>query len=117
MKSRTIYRNDGTVRAEYVDGQLVRGAEGVEVDRGPMIMFDLPDYVSPTTGKLISGRVQRKADLAQSGCRPYEGIAAEQKEVQRQQVNADKQMDRLAEKMTMEAWHRMPDHVRRQLSD
>jgi hypothetical protein len=37
--------------------------------------------------------------------------------VQRQQVNADKQMDRLAEKMTMEAWHRMPDHVRRQLSD
>ena len=35
----------------------------------PMIISDLPAYVSPVTGKLIEGRKARREDLARSGCR------------------------------------------------
>lgn len=34
----------------------------------PAIKFDIPAYVSPASGKLISSRVQRKEDLLREGC-------------------------------------------------
>lgn len=38
----------------------------------PYVIGDIPDYVSPASGKVISGRVQRREDLARTGCVPYE---------------------------------------------
>lgn len=36
------------------------------------IQHDIPDYVSPVTGKLVSGRVARREDLKRNGCIEYE---------------------------------------------
>ncbi len=35
----------------------------------PMVMGDLPEYISPVTGKPVDGRVARREDLKRSGCR------------------------------------------------
>lgn len=32
------------------------------------VVPDLPDYISPVTGKLVSGRVQRRYDLESNNC-------------------------------------------------
>lgn len=36
--------------------------------RAPLITTDIPDYISPATGKLVSGRVARREDLKRSDC-------------------------------------------------
>ncbi len=58
-------------------------------DRGdeisaPMIVSDIPAYVSPASGKLIDGKAERREDLKRTGCVPWEpqsnrprGIASE----------------------------------------
>lgn len=45
----------------------------------PYVIGDIPDYVSPASGKLVSGRVQRRDDLARTGCVPYERTATSPK--------------------------------------
>jgi hypothetical protein len=35
------------------------------------IIPDIPDYVSPVTGKLVSGRRQRRYDLESNNCREW----------------------------------------------
>jgi hypothetical protein len=37
-----------------------------------IVMPDTPEYHSPVTGELVSGRVARMRDLKKHGCRPYE---------------------------------------------
>jgi putative FmdB family regulatory protein len=54
---------------------------------------DLPEYVSPATGKVIRGRRQRRDDLARSGCRPYEGLDSETREANKVRAAKDKQID------------------------
>lgn len=39
------------------------------VVNAPMIISDTPDYISPVTRKLVSGRAARREDLKRSGCR------------------------------------------------
>lgn len=34
----------------------------------PRVVADVPDYISPVTGKLVSGIVQRREDLKRAGC-------------------------------------------------
>ena len=48
--------------------------------QAPVVWGDLPEYTSPIDGKVISGRRQRRNDLARSECRPYEGREQEAKE-------------------------------------
>lgn len=42
----------------------------------PYVVGDIPDYVSMASGKLVSGRVQRREDLKRTGCVPYERPAS-----------------------------------------
>ncbi len=64
------YRYDGTT------GEMVEITKAPETaserPTGPQVLPDLPEYVSPTTGALVSGRAARREDLKRSGCRPYE---------------------------------------------
>ena len=52
------------------DGELV---EVVPAPRRPsvfpMIARDIPEYVSPVTGRPVDGRAARREDLKRSGCR------------------------------------------------
>ena len=38
------------------------------VEPSVYVRGDLPDYVSPVTGKVVSGRRQRREDLKRHGC-------------------------------------------------
>jgi hypothetical protein len=44
------------------------------------VVRDLPDYESPIDGRVVSGRAQRREDLARNHCRPYEDGEREQAE-------------------------------------
>lgn len=37
--------------------------------KGPFIMSDIPEYMSPTGAGMITSRSQRREDLRSSGCR------------------------------------------------
>ena len=61
------------MRRTYVirNGKAVPKDEAEPVN-GHYIIPDTPDYESPIDGRLVSGRKQRREDLARNGCRPYE---------------------------------------------
>ena len=72
----------------------------VEVDlsyrsepRAPMVIPDLPGYQSPVTGLWVEGRKARREDLKRTGSRPWEGMASERREAERQRQYAEKQAD------------------------
>lgn len=95
---------------------------GEMVERAPrraqalhFIQDDLPGYESPTTGLWIEGRRARREDLKRSGCRPYEGFAAEKKEADKVRAEADRRLDAAADRMVREAWRDVPQRIRREL--
>ncbi len=61
---------------DYEGPDLYNVATGLMMDQpqrgeglcAPMVFGDIPDYRSPVDGKLISGRRQRRYDLAKHGC-------------------------------------------------
>lgn len=79
-------------------------------------VYVMASYRSPVTNKWIDTPSQRRDDLARSGCRPWEGMASEQKEAGRRQQEVDKDMDKLSEKIAVEAWQQLPDQHRQALS-
>lgn len=84
--------------------------------RAPMIIPDLPDYVSPVTGKLVSGRRQRREDLLRTGSRPWEGLAAEKKEAERRIAHAEQTSDRRLDDGVRRAYHqRLTPQQRREI--
>ncbi len=56
------------------DGSLIDKATGEKFVRKsrlicmPRVQSDIPDYISPVTGKPVSGIAQRREDLKRSGC-------------------------------------------------
>lgn len=66
--------------AKYVfkDGRFVNKETGAPLvpdearanwkPQAPYIISDIPDYPSPITGEMISGRVARREDLKKHGC-------------------------------------------------
>jgi hypothetical protein len=81
--------------------------------QGPAVWDDLPDYESPVTGQIVSGRRQRREDLKSSGCRPYEGRDQEAQQAAKVQAENDRRTDQIAERLAHEAWRDAPEHVRR----
>ncbi len=55
---------------------------------------DLPEYVSPVSGKVVRGRRARKYDLESNHCRPYEGFEVEQREAKKVREHKDKQIEK-----------------------
>jgi hypothetical protein len=77
------------------------------------VIPDTPDYVSPVTGLLVSGRKQRREDLKRTGSRPYEGFAQEKQEALRRQAYIDQRHDQKLEHATRTAYHQMSPEKRR----
>jgi len=61
-------------------------------ERTHLVMPDLPDYISPVTDQLVSGRRQRREDLARTQSRPYE--SGEREDARRNRALADRDLDR-----------------------
>lgn len=70
-----------------------------------LIVPDLPDYVSPVTGKLVSGRKQRREDLRRTNSRPWEGMDQELKESARQSAYDDKRRSERLEHVLRANYH------------
>ena len=73
----------------------------------PMFNIDatnFPCYQSPTTGKWITGKAQRREDMAVSGCVDYEPSLAteQQKRIAREDADLEKKVDEHVEKTIYE---------------
>jgi hypothetical protein len=77
------------------------------------VLGDLPDYESPIDGRVVNGRAGRREDLRRSGCRPYEGRDAEQKEATRIRRNDEAARDRAITHTAQTVWaHLSPEKKR-----
>lgn len=83
----------------------------------PMVMPDLPGYVSPVTEKWIEGRAARREDLKRTGCRPYEGRQAEQKECDRQRSYEEKKLDAVVHETVARSYYALPERQRKALRE
>lgn len=79
----------------------------------PDVWGDIPDYVSPVTGLVVSGRKQRREDLRRTGSRPWEGMEQERKEAERRLQHADERSDRRLEEGLRRQYHQMSPERRR----
>jgi hypothetical protein len=86
-----------------------------QTPRSHYVIPDLPDYTSPIDGRVVSGRRQRRNDLARSNSRPFEGLAAEKKEAARRVAYAEQKFDTGLERSAREAYHQMSPEKRRVL--
>lgn len=87
-----------------------------ETEKTHFVISDDLEYHSPVTGKLIHGKVQRRADLKNSGCRPWEGIEQERNETESFRRQQDKEMDRKMFKAAEKAFMSLPESKRRELA-
>lgn len=61
-------------------------------------------YESPATGKAITSYAQRREDMKASGCRDWEGKAAETANAQRQNKYSEEVADIALDKTVRTAW-------------
>lgn len=71
------------------------------------------EYVSPATGKYISGKRAQRYDLQSSGCRIYEGRESEQRAADAHRKDQDKRFEQTLEKSMRQSlsdirWQRVP---------
>lgn len=64
---RREYYDENTKRTRVVWGPKRRKPKRSKLSM-PYVCPDTPDYLSPVTGELISGRVQRREDLKRHDC-------------------------------------------------
>jgi hypothetical protein len=91
----------------------------IERERNPIrsaSVYVMPAYQSPVTGKWIDTPSQRRDDLKRTGSRPWEGREQETKEAAKRAADVDRDMDRLSEKIAVEAWQQLPEQHRAALS-
>jgi hypothetical protein len=78
----------------------------------PVIQGDAPGYLSHATGKWVEGNVQRREDLAVSGCRPFEGVESEAREAARHRAYNEAARDAAVEKKLAEFMPHMSSDAR-----
>lgn len=77
------------------------------------VIPDTPDYVSPVSGVVVSGRRQRRNDLARTGSRPWEGLAAERKEAERRKQYAEQRQEQRLDHAVRSAYYSLSPEKRR----
>jgi uncharacterized protein YchJ len=78
-------------------------------------VVDMPAYVSPASGKRITTRQERKADMKATNSREWEGMEVEKKEAARRTKEADAKFDRKLEETARKTYHELPLAQRREL--
>ena len=102
-----------------VDGKLIPADEYFarkNTNKTHFVQPDVPDYISPVTGLLVSGRKQREADLRNTNSRPWEGMEQEQKEALRQRQYQDQRIEKDIFRAAETAFRNLPEHIKRQLA-
>lgn len=86
-----------------------------EAPTSAAVWGELPDYESPIDGRIVSGRAQRREDLKRNGCRPFEGMAAERKEAQRQVGYEERARDASLERCAGQAFAQLHPRLKKAL--
>lgn len=81
--------------------------------RSHYVIPDTPDYVSPVSGLVVSGRKQRRNDLARTNSRPWEGLAQEKAEAHRRVAYQEQKFDAGLDRALRQAYHSLPPEKRR----
>jgi len=113
MQSQFFRYNAKTGRVDRIDAD---GNVICKENRHHFVQPDTPDYVSPVTGLLVSGRKQRNADLKNTNSREWAGMEQEQKEAARQRQYAEQKMEREIFRSAEKAIMQLPENLRRQLA-
>lgn len=77
----------------------------------PVSQFDIQpwdSYVSPATGKLITSKSERKADMLASGSRDWEGMKTEKEEAARRKAYQDAAEDAKLDVEVRKTWAQLP---------
>lgn len=74
-----------------------------------MGIVDIPAYVSPVSGRWVNSRKQRKEDLAEANCRPWEGLEQEKKEAARRQEYLEQAQDKKLEQTIEQTIKDLPE--------
>jgi len=86
-------------------------------ERGPMFFLNhFEAYQSPVTGEVIQNKRQARYDLDKTGCRIYEGMESEQREVDRQTAYKEQQFEQAIEQTLEETAHEI-DHGYREVAE
>lgn len=67
-KTGKMVQADGNEAPPLSNYQMHRFFEMLDKQQPGEISSDIPDYLSPVTGKLVSGKVQRREDLKRNNC-------------------------------------------------
>lgn len=73
----------------------------------PMMRADIAPwdaYQSPATGKLITSYAERRADMAASGCRDWEGQDVERREASKRKAEDEAKLDAKLDESVRGAW-------------
>ncbi len=108
------------MRKRYVqiNGKLVEVSPDYAPEPvAPTVWGDLPGYESPATGLWVEGRAQRREDLKRSGCRPWEGMAAEKAEANKWKAEQAAKREAALNEAAHRAWYQLAPSKRRLLED
>lgn len=78
---------------------------------------DTKGYLSVASGLWVDGARARRDDLKRTGCRPYEGREAEDKEAARHRAYAEANADAKLDERAEVAFAQLPPEKRRALGD
>lgn len=88
-------------------------AEGPK-PKGPLfIVKNFDAFQSPTSGKVIRNHKELAYDMATTGCRTYEGLEQEQKEVDRYLQSEDKKLEKVIDETVDETMHQIKHNYSR----
>ena len=69
-------------------------------------------YVSPASGKYITSKRERERDMAETKCRPWEGMEQEKKEAARRKEYAKQELDLAVDKAVDSAFTSLPESLK-----
>ena len=69
-------------------------------------------YVSPASGKYITSNRERERDMAETKCRPWEGMEQEKKEASRRMEYARQELNLASDKAVDAAFTSLPESLK-----
>lgn len=100
--------------AEWDKPQVCECGAGADKQlSAPMFQVDFPAYQSPTTGRLITSRNERREDLKRSGCVEYEPSMKD--EMLRRHAKEDADLDKKVDEHVEKTIYEMPVQQREKL--
>ena len=105
--------------AQYLDTPECCGYKMEKLISAPNLSPDIANwdtYVSPATGKTISSKAQRRADMKASGCRDWEGMESEKKQAARNKEYDEVKQDKKLDESVRTAYAQLPSEKKAQLA-